>query len=162
MGIGRGRRSSTGRGQAQWPVFVLLVLTVVLPTAGLLWFMVHTMDNERLAVRQRLGEVDRGQLSVARDRLEARWASRVDAILKSAILTQADMNNAVLTRATLTRATLINTALKAARINGADLRGADLNGADIKGADFSGARLDGAKNVKKTKNRGKGKGLRFE
>jgi len=72
-----------GLDQARWPLFLLLVLTVIVPTACLLWFMVQTMESERQAVRHRLGEMVRRQLAAARDRLEARWEDRVSALLEA-------------------------------------------------------------------------------
>ncbi len=57
------------RGWGAWPLFAMLLLAVVVPTAGLLWFMTQAMRNERLAVQQRLQEAYRGQLADARTRL---------------------------------------------------------------------------------------------
>ncbi|MEM1182432.1 MAG: hypothetical protein AAGM22_29060, partial [Acidobacteriota bacterium] len=69
--------TSTGRDQASWPVLSLLLLVVLVPTLGVLWFMDQAMRNERLAVRQKLSEVYRASLSDARDALEARWRLRL-------------------------------------------------------------------------------------
>lgn len=50
----RGRKlNSDGYGQL-WPVFTLLAVAVILPTVCLLWFMSRAVENERLAVRQKL------------------------------------------------------------------------------------------------------------
>lgn len=67
-------------GPAGWPVFLLLALTVVVPSVGLLWFMARTVENERLAVRQRLADAYRAQLGAVRTRLESGWASRLERI----------------------------------------------------------------------------------
>ena len=74
------RRSTagTGHGQGAWPVLCLLVVAVVAPTACVLWFMTQAMRNERLAVRQTLTEVYRGQLVSARGELEAYWQEKAD------------------------------------------------------------------------------------
>jgi signal transduction histidine kinase len=56
----------------------LLVLTVVVPTACVLWFMSKAISNERLAVRQRLGDAYRAQLAAVRTRLQSRWSDRVE------------------------------------------------------------------------------------
>ena len=56
-----------GRG---YGLVLLLVLVVLVPSICVLWFMNRAVKNERLAVRQKLIEVYRGQLSVVQDRLE--------------------------------------------------------------------------------------------
>ena len=59
----RTRQSTkTGHSQRLWPVFALLIAVVVLPTAGVLWFMNQAMQNEQLAVRQRLTDAYNSQL----------------------------------------------------------------------------------------------------
>jgi signal transduction histidine kinase len=60
----------------------LLLAAVVLPTGGVLWLMNQAIGNQRLLVREKLGDAYRSQLSLARDRLDAEWAaasSRLDA-----------------------------------------------------------------------------------
>ena len=81
MRFRRGWTGASTSGPARWPGFVLLVLTVVVPTACLLWFMVEAMRAEQLAVRQRLAEVDRGHLDAVRNRLAARWEERARILL---------------------------------------------------------------------------------
>jgi signal transduction histidine kinase len=76
------RLTDTGHGQKLWPVLALLLLTVALPTAGVLWFMGRAMQNERDAVRQRLTEVYNSQLETAAARAESAWDSKL------ALLTQ--------------------------------------------------------------------------
>jgi signal transduction histidine kinase len=56
---------------------VVLVIAVVLPTAGVLWFMNEAMQNERLAVRQRLTELYRSQLQSAAVRVQGFWQDTV-------------------------------------------------------------------------------------
>ena len=56
-----------GRG---YGLVLLLVLVVLLPSICVLWFMNRAVKNERLAVRQKLIDVYRGQLSAVQDRLE--------------------------------------------------------------------------------------------
>src|SRR5690349_12064864 len=60
-------RFTQGRG---YGLVLLLVLVVLVPSICVLWFMNRAVKNERLAVRQKLIEVYRGQLSVVQDRLE--------------------------------------------------------------------------------------------
>ncbi len=54
----------------------LLTLVVLLPTACLLWFMTQAMQNERLAVKQKLTVIYYGQLSMLRDQLDEYWGHR--------------------------------------------------------------------------------------
>jgi hypothetical protein len=61
----RGLRAGTGGEARLWPVLLLLLAVVLVPTACLLWLMTVAIRNERLAVRQRLGEAYRGQLYAA-------------------------------------------------------------------------------------------------
>jgi two-component system, OmpR family, phosphate regulon sensor histidine kinase PhoR len=62
----------------------LLTLVVLLPTAFVLWFMTQAMQNERLAVQQKLVEVYQGQLTVLRDQLDGYWARRVERLAELA------------------------------------------------------------------------------
>ena len=52
-----------------WPLLLLLLAVVLLPTACLLWLMSKAIDNERAAVRQVLAEACRGHLI----RLQKSW-----------------------------------------------------------------------------------------
>ena len=64
--FGMARRESPRRGSRDpqwWPLFLLLLAVVLLPTACLLWMMTRAIDNERLAVQQMLAEACRGHLS---------------------------------------------------------------------------------------------------
>jgi len=80
MDRGSGINANTGHNQRLWPVFALLLAVVVLPTAGVLWFMNQAMQNEQLAVRQRLSEAYRSQLQIASERAQAAWEKRLSAI----------------------------------------------------------------------------------
>ena len=53
----RNPSAGTGRSGGLWPVLAVLVATVLVPSACVLWFMQAAMQNESLAVRQRLGDV---------------------------------------------------------------------------------------------------------
>lgn len=66
-----------GHGQRLWPVFALLIAVVVLPTAGVLWFMNQAMQNEQLAVRQRLAVAYSSQLNVAARDVRSAWQDKV-------------------------------------------------------------------------------------
>jgi signal transduction histidine kinase len=63
---------STGHDSAWWPV-LLLLLIVLVPSAGVVWMMRAAMENERLAVRQRLADAYRIQLETARRSIDEQW-----------------------------------------------------------------------------------------
>ena len=50
-------RLRTGHDAKSWPVLLLLLVVVLVPTVGVRWFMSQAMRNERLAVRQKLSDV---------------------------------------------------------------------------------------------------------
>ncbi len=57
-------------------MLLLLLVAVVLPATSVVWFMTQAVRNERLAVRQKLEEVYRGQLIAAGDRLQGYWQDK--------------------------------------------------------------------------------------
>lgn len=61
-----------GHDNDVWPV-VLLLFAVLAPALCLLWFMGAAMRNERFAVRQKLADAYRAQLSTSRARLQKHW-----------------------------------------------------------------------------------------
>ena len=65
-------------GDNTWLVLTLLVAIVIVPTACLLWFLNRAVQNERLAVRQRLMAVYRSQLTTVQEKLEAYWQRKAD------------------------------------------------------------------------------------
>ena len=70
-----------GHGRGAWPVLLLLLATVMVPTACVLWFMSQAMRNERLVVHQKLIEAYRNQLSTIPQFLKTHWedvAERLD------------------------------------------------------------------------------------
>lgn len=69
-------RLSAGRDGSSW-LALLLLLTVLVPTGGVVWMMRAAMDNERLAVRQRLAEAYRLQLEAARQTAVKQWDGRI-------------------------------------------------------------------------------------
>ncbi len=62
----------------------LLTLVVLLPTACVLWFMTQVMQNERLAVQQKLVDFYQGQLAVLGDQLDEDWAQRAEKLAELA------------------------------------------------------------------------------
>ncbi len=59
FGKRRERTTYRGRDPRWWPLLLLLLAVVLLPTACLLWMMSRAIDNERSAVRQVLAEACR-------------------------------------------------------------------------------------------------------
>lgn len=59
------------------PMLGLLLLAVLLPTAGVLWFMGQAMRNERLVVRQKLEDTYSRQLAGVREQVDAFWRQRL-------------------------------------------------------------------------------------
>ncbi len=55
---------------------LMLLLAVLVPSVCLIWFMNQAVRNERLAVRQELMEVYRGNLALAQSRLDA-WRAQI-------------------------------------------------------------------------------------
>jgi signal transduction histidine kinase len=70
----------TGYGRTLWPVLVLLVVAVLVPTGCVLWFMSEAVKNERLAVRQRLEDAYRSRLRDACGALETWWQERAEVL----------------------------------------------------------------------------------
>ena len=70
--------------QSLWAVLLLLLVVVLVPTAGVLWFMTTAVRNERLAVRQTLSEVFRLQLSETQRELNAFWEQKLTALQEAA------------------------------------------------------------------------------
>jgi signal transduction histidine kinase len=75
MKFGRSRLG-TGHDAKSWPVLLLLLVVVLVPTVGVLWFMSQAMRNERLAVRQKLSDVYQAQLLGLRQELQLYWQTR--------------------------------------------------------------------------------------
>lgn len=63
---------SVSRAQAFW-LTLLLFLAVLVSSVCLLWFLNQAINNERLAIRQRLADACQGQLALARERLALFW-----------------------------------------------------------------------------------------
>ena len=59
----------TGYSQLRW-VILLLAIAVILPTVCLLWFITQAVKNERLAVQQKLINVDRTEIEKRFDDLD--------------------------------------------------------------------------------------------
>ena len=68
-----GKFSRTGPGLNSWPVLSCFALGVLLPSAALLWFMSKAIQNERVAVSQRLHEGYRSQIPFLQQELAHFW-----------------------------------------------------------------------------------------
>ena len=62
-----------GQDVRAWPMLALLLLVVVVAIGCVLWFMREAMQNERMAVRQKLADAYRGQLALAQERALDQW-----------------------------------------------------------------------------------------
>ncbi len=71
--------AGTGRDSWSWPV-LLLLLAVLVPSSGVIWMMRQAMENERLAVRQRLTDLYQVQLESAQQQIIERWQMRLTEI----------------------------------------------------------------------------------
>ena len=79
----RNFRHGTGRDIRSWPVLLLLLVVVLVPTICVLWLMTRVIGNERAAVRQQLTDAYRVHLANTQDRLAEHWrtkAARLDEI----------------------------------------------------------------------------------
>ena len=63
---------NVGRGEST-RLTLLLLLVVLAPSICLLWFMNQAVQNERLALRQKLDDALRARLAVAQQQLESYW-----------------------------------------------------------------------------------------
>ncbi len=63
-------------GSGPWSVVALLSVVVLLPTAGVLWFMDQAVRNERFAVRQRLSEAYQVHLAGLENEFSTFWRQR--------------------------------------------------------------------------------------
>ncbi|MCK4284323.1 MAG: GHKL domain-containing protein [Candidatus Brocadiae bacterium] len=67
----------SGSARGLWQLLLLLVVAVAVPTACVLWFMNQAVRNERLAVRQKLVQAYRPQLTATADKLASYWQRRM-------------------------------------------------------------------------------------
>ena len=60
-----------------WPI-LLLLLTVLVPSLGVVWMMREAVRNEQLATSQRLREAYQTQLKSASLSVQDRWSTQLD------------------------------------------------------------------------------------
>ena len=77
------RLGSAGRDHGSWWALLLILVAVLVPTAGVLWFMSQAVNQQRDVARQRLSEAYRSQLSLLRDHLDSFWERRAGELAKS-------------------------------------------------------------------------------
>jgi two-component system, OmpR family, phosphate regulon sensor histidine kinase PhoR len=65
-------------------VLSLLLLGVLVPTAGVLWFVNETARSEAASARQRVIDAYRGQLRLIRGRIESYWSERAAVLTERA------------------------------------------------------------------------------
>ena len=70
------RATYRGRDPRWWPLLLLLLAVVLLPTACLLWMMSRAIDNERSAVRQVLADACRGHLTRLQKSWDEHWRAK--------------------------------------------------------------------------------------
>lgn len=63
-----------GQDVRAWPMLALLLLVVAAAIGCVLWFMREAMQNERLAVRQKLAEAYRAHLVLAQQHAAEQWS----------------------------------------------------------------------------------------
>ncbi len=73
----------TGHGRELWPVLLLLLVAVIVPTVCVLWFMKEAMRNERLAVRQKIENAYRSQLDTVVGELKTYWEDKEKALAEA-------------------------------------------------------------------------------
>ena len=69
-----------GRDVRAWPTLALLLLVVLVAIGCVLWFMREAMQNERVAVRGKLVDAYRGQLSLVQAQVTEGWKNRLAAL----------------------------------------------------------------------------------
>lgn len=72
-------RTTAGHFWREWPVLLLLA-AVLLPAACVLWVMNRAVGDQRLAVRQKMADAYRSQLTLVRERLDSEWAAKSAAL----------------------------------------------------------------------------------
>jgi len=71
-----GKLGDAGQDRGSWLALLFILVAVLAPTAGILWFMNEAVNNQRDLARRKLAEAYRGQLALVGDRLDAYWEKR--------------------------------------------------------------------------------------
>jgi signal transduction histidine kinase len=67
-----------------WLLAAFILIGVLLPTGCVLWFMNQAVQSQAESARRRVSEAYRGQLLLARGRVESLWKTRVAALARDA------------------------------------------------------------------------------
>ena len=73
-------RIDSSAGSRSWPVLLLLLAVVLVPTICVLWFMNEVTQNEHLAVRKKLTDVYRSHLPLLREHLQSRFFESIETV----------------------------------------------------------------------------------
>ena len=63
-----------------WPVLVILLLAALIPSACVIWFMNEAMDNQQLAMRQRMMDFYEQQIKQTRGEIDDLWNEKTTAL----------------------------------------------------------------------------------
>ena len=63
-----------------WPVLLLLLAVVLVPTVCVLWFMNEVTQNEHLAVRKKLTDAYRSHLPLVREHVRSKFFESIEAV----------------------------------------------------------------------------------
>lgn len=85
------------RDRLAWPI-LLLLLTVLTPSVGVVWMMREAVRNERAATNQRLHEAYRLQLDQAAGTLNDRWALRTSKLSGLVTVDRPDLSFATMVK----------------------------------------------------------------
>jgi len=73
-------KSVSDNDRLAWPI-LLLLMTVLVPSMGVVWMMREAVRNERLATSQRLREAYETQLESASQTIQDRWETQLEKML---------------------------------------------------------------------------------
>ncbi len=76
----RWKTMGTGHARGVWPVLLVLLAAVLVPTACVLWFMNAAMRNEQLAVRQKLADIYQADAGEIQKSLEQYFSAKLTAL----------------------------------------------------------------------------------
>jgi signal transduction histidine kinase len=77
----RSRNAGGGSARGLWPVLLLLLAAVLVPTAAVLWFMAEAVRNTHLSMRQQLTDAYTPRLKQAADRLDEHWRRQAEGLV---------------------------------------------------------------------------------
>ncbi|MCC6590317.1 MAG: hypothetical protein IT168_26725 [Bryobacterales bacterium] len=72
--------SRSGRDTRAWPLLLLLVIAILIPTVCVVWLLQDAARSQQAVARQMLSEAHRSQIALFRQALDAWWDKRLAAI----------------------------------------------------------------------------------